>query len=82
MLSFHGIHQCYVRLTDDYLKRYEDTYRALSTALAFHNNKIMMTYQSRFIWELWLTPYTDKALKMLTSSEHQTYSRTLPWVFL
>jgi len=65
LLSFHGIPQRYVRLGDDYPKRCEDTYRALSTALGLHNNKIMMTYQSRFGWEPWLTPYTDKTLKSL-----------------
>lgn len=67
LLSFHGIPKRYVRLGDDYPERCEVTCRALSTALALPPEKIMMTYQSRFGWESWLTPYTDKTLKSLAN---------------
>lgn len=65
IVSFHGIPKRYAKLGDDYPKRCEDTYRALHTALALPENKMIMTYQSRFGCQPWLTPYTDKTLKKL-----------------
>jgi len=65
IISFHSIPKRYVKKGDTYPKRCEDTYRALHTALAWPKNKMIMTYQSRFGYKSWLTPYTDKILKKL-----------------
>ncbi|CNJ77030.1 ferrochelatase [Yersinia intermedia] len=65
ILSFHGIPKRYARLGDDYPQRCEDTSRALRGKLALPAEHIMMTYQSRFGREPWLTPYTDETLKSL-----------------
>ena len=65
ILSFHGIPKRYARLGDDYPQRCEDTSRALRDKLALPAEHIMMTYQSRFGREPWLTPYTDETLKSL-----------------
>lgn len=65
LLSYHGIPQRYANEGDDYPQRCRDTTRALVSALEINPDKVMMTYQSRFGREPWLTPYTDETLKML-----------------
>lgn len=65
VVSFHGIPKRYAHLGDDYPQRCEDTYRALSARLSLGADRMMMTYQSRFGREPWLTPYTDETLKSL-----------------
>jgi ferrochelatase len=65
VLSFHGIPKRYANLGDDYPQRCEDTARALFAALQLPADKVMMTFQSRFGREPWLTPYTDETLKGL-----------------
>lgn len=65
VLSFHGIPKRYANLGDDYSQRCEDTARALFAALQLPADKVMMTFQSRFGREPWLTPYTDETLKGL-----------------
>ncbi|EKN3595066.1 ferrochelatase [Yersinia enterocolitica] len=67
VLSFHGIPKRYAQLGDDYPQRCEDTSRALRAEIALPAEQIMMTYQSRFGREPWLTPYTDETLKSLPS---------------
>ncbi|CNG02254.1 ferrochelatase [Yersinia similis] len=67
VMSFHGIPKRYAQLGDDYPIRCEDTSRALRAALPLPAEKIIMTYQSRFGREPWLTPYTDETLKSLPS---------------
>ncbi len=65
LLSYHGIPQRYAAEGDDYPQRCRDTTRALVSALDLPPEKVMMTFQSRFGREPWLTPYTDETLKML-----------------
>ncbi|UYU32850.1 ferrochelatase [Siccibacter colletis] len=65
LLSYHGIPQRYADEGDDYPQRCRDTTRELVNALGLDPDKVMMTFQSRFGREPWLTPYTDETLKML-----------------
>ncbi|MEB6337626.1 ferrochelatase [Serratia rhizosphaerae] len=65
VLSFHGIPKRYAQTGDDYPLRCEDTRRALAATLPLPAERIMLTYQSRFGREPWLTPYTDETLKSL-----------------
>lgn len=65
VISFHGIPQRYAREGDDYPLRCEDTRRALVAALDYPPEKVMMTFQSRFGRDPWLTPATDMTLKGL-----------------
>lgn len=65
LLSYHGIPQRYASEGDTYPQRCRDTTRELVSALDLPPEKVMMTYQSRFGREPWLTPYTDETLKML-----------------
>ncbi|WP_433636543.1 ferrochelatase [Kluyvera georgiana] len=65
LLSYHGIPQRYANEGDDYPQRCRDTTRELVSVLGISPDKVMMTFQSRFGREPWLTPYTDETLKML-----------------
>ena len=65
LLSYHGIPVRYADEGDDYPQRCRATTRELVSALGITPEKVMMTYQSRFGREPWLTPYTDETLKML-----------------
>ena len=65
LLSYHGIPQRFAREGDDYPQRCRDTTRELVSALGLAPDRAMMTFQSRFGREPWLTPYTDETLKML-----------------
>ena len=65
LLSYHGIPQRFADEGDDYPQRCRDTTRELVSALGLPPEKVMMTFQSRFGREPWLTPYTDETLKML-----------------
>ena len=65
LLSYHGIPQRYADQGDDYPQRCRDTTRELVSALELPPEKVMMTFQSRFGREPWLTPYTDETMKML-----------------
>ncbi|MGY9520916.1 ferrochelatase [Citrobacter freundii] len=65
LLSYHGIPQRYADEGDDYPQRCRDTTREMVSALGLPPEKVMMTFQSRFGREPWLTPYTDETLKML-----------------
>lgn len=65
LLSYHGIPQRYANQGDDYPQRCRDTTRELVSALGLPPERVMMTFQSRFGRERWLTPYTDETLKML-----------------
>ena len=65
LLSYHGIPQRNANQGDDYPQRCRDTTRELVSALGLPPERVMMTLQSRFGREPWLTPYTDETLKML-----------------
>ncbi|MEC5318031.1 ferrochelatase [Brenneria populi subsp. brevivirga] len=65
VLSFHGIPVRYASEGDDYPQRCMATSRALIAALGLAPEKALVTFQSRFGREPWLTPYTDETLKDL-----------------
>ncbi|WNN45417.1 MULTISPECIES: ferrochelatase [Winslowiella] len=65
VMSFHGIPQRFADEGDDYPQRCHDTADALAAALGLGPNEVMLTFQSRFGREPWLTPYTDETLKGL-----------------
>ena len=66
LLLFLSWHPSAVRpARDTYPQRCRDTTRELVSALGLPPDRVMMTFQSRFGREPWLTPYTDETLKML-----------------
>jgi ferrochelatase len=65
LASFHGIPKSYAEDGDPYPRHCEATVRLLRTRLGIGEEKLMLTYQSRFGRAEWLTPYTDVAVEAL-----------------
>lgn len=65
LASFHGIPQRFANEGDDYPLRCHDTFEALKTAMGLSDSEAMLTFQSRFGREPWLTPYTDETMQGL-----------------
>ncbi|WP_413536193.1 ferrochelatase, partial [Rahnella inusitata] len=65
LVSYHGIPVRFAKEGDQYPERCELTTKLLIEAINMPSLKIMMTFQSRFGREPWLTPYTDETIKNL-----------------
>ncbi|HZR75304.1 ferrochelatase [Bradyrhizobium sp.] len=63
--SFHGMPQKYVDKGDPYARQCEATTDALRKRLGLDQTKLLLTYQSRFGFDQWLQPYTDKTMEKL-----------------
>ena len=68
IVSFHGIPQRYFKAGDPYHCHCIKTARLLKEELKWPDNKILVTFQSRFGPEPWLQPYTDKTIVELAKS--------------
>jgi protoporphyrin/coproporphyrin ferrochelatase len=68
LASFHGIPKSYVDDGDPYPTHCAETVRLLRVRLGFGEDKLMLTFQSRFGRAEWLTPYTDVTVKSLAQS--------------
>jgi ferrochelatase len=65
MASFHGMPREYVRKGDPYEAQCVRTTELLRRQLGFDDNKLMLTFQSRFGRAQWLEPYTINTVKAL-----------------
>jgi ferrochelatase len=65
LASFHGIPQDYFDKGDPYYCHCAKTTRLLRERLRLDENKLAMTFQSRFGRAEWLKPYTDATVKAL-----------------
>lgn len=63
--SYHGMPQSYVDKGDPYYHQCHETTRLLREKLGWAEDKLMVTFQSRFGPTQWLQPYTDKTLESL-----------------
>ena len=63
--SFHGIPQRNVAKGDPYYEQCQRTGELLREALGLSSEQFLVTYQSRFGFAKWLTPYTDATVKRL-----------------
>jgi len=63
LMSFHGIPQRYFDNGDPYPCLCRKTGRLLAEALELKEGEWLVSYQSRFGREPWVTPYTDETLK-------------------
>jgi len=63
--SFHGMPQAYVDAGDPYQAQCIATTSALRERLGLDENKLLLTFQSRFGTDEWLQPYTDKTVERL-----------------
>lgn len=67
LCSYHGIPQRFADNGDIYPIHCQQTTQLLQQELGLSDERIGMTYQSRFGREEWLQPYTDKTLETLPS---------------
>jgi protoporphyrin/coproporphyrin ferrochelatase len=63
--SFHGMPQKYVDKGDPYQRQCTATTEALRKRLGLDSSKLLLTFQSRFGFDQWLQPYTDKTMEKL-----------------
>jgi ferrochelatase len=63
MMSFHGIPQRYFDAGDPYPCLCRKTARLLAASLHLDDDAYVVSFQSRFGREPWVTPYTDETLK-------------------
>ena len=66
--SYHGMPEDYVAKGDPYLKQCSETTALLRKKLKVDDQRLMMTFQSRFGTAEWLKPYTDYELPRLAQS--------------
>jgi ferrochelatase len=65
LTSYHGIPMSYFMKGDPYHCQCQKTTRLLRERLGWDEDRIMVTFQSRFGPEEWLQPYTDKTLEQM-----------------
>ena len=65
LASFHGIPKSYVEEGDPYPLHCMETVRLLRERMQLGEDKLMLTFQSRFGRAEWLQPYTDKTVEAL-----------------
>jgi ferrochelatase len=63
--SFHGMPQKYIDKGDPYQAQCVATTDALRKRMGLDEKKLLLTFQSRFGFDAWLQPYTDKTIEQL-----------------
>jgi ferrochelatase len=63
--SFHGMPQKYIDKGDPYQAQCIATTDALRRCMGLEASKLKLTFQSRFGFDAWLQPYTDKTIEQL-----------------
>jgi protoporphyrin/coproporphyrin ferrochelatase len=63
--SFHGMPQKYIDQGDPYQAQCVATTEALRRRMGLDATKLLLTFQSRFGFDQWLKPYTDKTIAQL-----------------
>jgi protoporphyrin/coproporphyrin ferrochelatase len=63
--SFHGMPQAYIAKGDPYQAQCIATTDALRKRMGLDETKLLLTFQSRFGFDAWLQPYTDKTVEQL-----------------
>ena len=65
VVSFHGMPQAYIDKGDPYQAHCLATTQALRKRMGLDASKLVLTFQSRFGFDRWLQPYTDKTVAQL-----------------
>jgi protoporphyrin/coproporphyrin ferrochelatase len=63
--SFHGMPQKYIDQGDPYQAQCIATTDALRKRMGLDASRLLLTFQSRFGFDQWLQPYTDKTIEKL-----------------
>jgi ferrochelatase len=76
--SFHGMPQEYVDKGDPYQAQCVATTDALRKRLGLEPSKLLLTFQSRFGFDEWLKPYTDKTIEKLAKDGVRRIAVVMP----
>src|SRR6266550_2694249 len=76
--SFHGMPQTYVDKGDPYQAQCVATTDALRTRMDLDASKLLLTFQSRFGFDQWLKPYTDKTIEQLAKDGVRRIAVVMP----
>jgi ferrochelatase len=76
--SYHGLPQKYADKGDPYPAHCAETTRLLREKLGLAEDKLIMTFQSRFGAAKWLQPYTDKTLGALARKKVKRVAVVMP----
>ena len=63
--SFHGMPKDYIDKGDPYQQHCTATTELLRKRMGLDDEKLLLTFQSRFGFDEWLQPYTDKTMERL-----------------
>src|SRR4030088_879608 len=77
--SFHGMPQKYVDKGDPYYAQCVATTDALRKRMSLDAAKLILTFQSRFGFDQWLQPYTDKTVAQLAKDGVGRIALGTPW---
>lgn len=78
VFSFHGLPQRHVDQGDPYADQCKESARRLVDGLKLPKNRWIVTFQSRFGREPWLTPSTQETLTQLPKQGHKHIVLTCP----
>ncbi len=76
--SFHGMPQKYIAKGDPYQEQCIATTEALRRHMGVEPWKLMLTFQSRFGFDQWLQPYTDKTIEQLAKDGVRRIAVVMP----
>jgi ferrochelatase len=76
--SFHGMPKAYVDKGDPYQAQCIATTNALRNRLGVNAPKLLLTFQSRFGFDEWLQPYTDKTIEQLAKDGVRRIAVVMP----
>jgi ferrochelatase len=76
--SFHGMPQKYIDQGDPYQAQCIATTDALRRRLGLEASKLILTFQSRFGFDAWLQPYTDKTIEQLAKDGVRRIAVVMP----
>jgi ferrochelatase len=76
--SFHGMPQKYIDKGDPYQAQCIATTDALRKRMGLDASKLLLTFQSRFGFDAWLQPYTDKTMEKLAKDGVRRIAVVMP----
>ncbi|MDB5500342.1 MAG: Ferrochelatase [Tardiphaga sp.] len=76
--SFHGMPQKYIDKGDPYQAQCIATTEALRHRMGPNAPRLMLTFQSRFGFDQWLKPYTDKTIEQLAKDGVKRIAVVMP----
>ena len=76
--SYHGMPQKYVDKGDPYEAQCIATTDALRKRMGLEASKLVLTFQSRFGFDEWLKPYTDKTIEQLAKDGVRRIAVVMP----